>query len=119
MENTDRVKPLITSEGLVLEVSTGVISNSDTSYMKNNSHENFYTNIRVNSELSNIAKYERLPDSLLELSKICYEFYSQKYSAHTQEQTSHNSLRKLLRLLPNFSCLATKHSSLKALFSSH
>lgn len=119
MEYSCPLTTKLSSQGLLLQISPKPLSKPTIHYDKKNNYQNAYTSCRVNKELSNILNFKKLPDSLIELAKIAYDFYSQKHAIPSKETTSPDSLRALLNLFPPYTCSDIEGTRLEVTFSSH
>lgn len=119
MEHSCPLTTKLSSQGLLLQISPKPLSKPTIHYEKKNNYQNVYTNCRVNKDLSNILKFRKLPDSLIELAKISHDFYSQKHASPSKETASPDSLRALLNLFPPYACSDIEGTPSEVTFSSH
>ena len=99
MEQGNRVHMKLTAEGLVVEIPTKNDQISIPEAKANNYFEEFYANRRLNSELINILKFSKLPNSLQELSTAAHDYYNAKHVRNNDPSFPAHSLRAYLNLL--------------------
>ncbi len=119
MEQSHTVQPKLTTDGLVLEIFTKKELISAPQTGTNNYFQELYRYTRLNSELSTILKFTKLPNTLLELSTVAHDFYARKHFTLPKEPLPIAELQALLRSLLGYSVTSLDEISSKVPLPNH